>query len=272
MNKETLLKRISLIVIALVVIAGILLFTFCVTTIMKNGNQSDTNLRVKSDALIEETVGNKAVYDGWVASNEIHIMSEPSDSSKVVGTMLFNSKIEYTVLDENWFEIEYDDTVGYVPSKYISDSKTKYKSYSVPSNSGFKSYMDYKYITATDSAQYQLQHSYAQTSDSGIRTVNDRYCIAVGSYFTDDIGQYIDLILENGTVIQCVLADQKADAHTDRRNMFTNSNGCLSEFVVDTNSLNDNARIIGDISYCNSNWNSPVKEIKVYDKNIFDEQ
>lgn len=149
--------------------------------------------------------------------------------------------------------------------------ETSNDTYPVPENRGFKSYMDYRCITSKSSKQYKLQNLYAKTGDYGIRTVNDRFCIAVGSYFTSDIGQYLDLVLENGTVIQCVLADLKSDAHTDKNNIITMHNGCVSEFVVHTESLDSLAKKMGDISYCNENWKSPVKEVILYNENVFNE-
>ena len=80
-----------------------------------------------------------------------------------------------------------------------------YTTYDVPKNKGFKSYMDYRAITSRSSKQFQLQNLYANTNDCGIRVVNDRYCIAVGTHFNAEIGQYLDLILENGVIIPCVL-------------------------------------------------------------------
>ena len=84
----------------------------------------------------------------------------------------------------------------------------------VPANSGFKSYMPYTAITSKNSNQYKLQHTEAYTGEHGIRQVDGRYCIALGSYFGKEIGTYYDLVLENGTVIPCILADRKADIHT----------------------------------------------------------
>ena len=155
----------------------------------------------------------------------------------------------------------------------IKESEKKeleYKSYSIPKNKGFKSYMGYKTLTNKSSWQYKLQQSYAKTGDYGIRMVEGRYCIAVGSHFKTSIGQYLDLVLENGTVIPCIMADLKADIHTDSSNIVTLHNGCVSEFVVDTSVLNRTAKKMGDISYCLEDWKSPVVEIRVYDKNIFD--
>lgn len=133
----------------------------------------------------------------------------------------------------------------------------------VPSNNSIKSYMDYRCITSRNSKQYKLQHSLAYTGNHGIRMVGNRYCVAVGSYYTTTIGQYIDIELKNGSVIEGIIADCKADAHTDSTNRI-NPNGSVVEFVVDTKALDNTAKIMGDISYVND-WNSKVVNIKVYD-------
>ena len=123
--------------------------------------------------------------------------------------------------------------------------------------------MGYKAITLTSSNQYKLQ-KIASTDKNGFRKVGDRYCIAVGSYYTTTIGQYIDVELKNGNVIKGILADCKADKDTDSTNRI-HSDGSVVEFVVDTDHLDKTCKIMGDISYIN-NWDSKVVNIKVYDK------
>ena len=145
-----------------------------------------------------------------------------------------------------------------------TDKTNGYANYSVPSNNTIKSYMDYRCITLTNSEQYKLQNSVAYTGDYGIRMVNGRYCVAVGSYYTTTIGQYIDIELANGKVIKGILADCKDDKHTDSTNRI-NPNGSVVEFVVDTKALDSMAKKMGDISYVDD-WNSKVVNIKVYDK------
>ena len=90
-------------------------------------------------------------------------------------------------------------------SKYQGYRTIKIKS------SGFKCYTRYTAITRKSSLQYKLQKEYAYTGDYGIRMVDGRFCIAVGTAVTKKMGQYIDVVLENGTVIPCIAADQKAD-------------------------------------------------------------
>ena len=145
-----------------------------------------------------------------------------------------------------------------------------YQEYQVSPNRGFKSYMPYTAITSKSSPQYILQNQYAYTGEFGIRKVEDRFCIAIGQFSNARVGTYVDLILENEIVIPCIVGDFKANINTDSSNIVTGHNGCVSEFLIDNATLDVTAKKIGDISYCKEEWKSPVKIIKVYEKNVFD--
>lgn len=174
-------------------------------------------------------------------------------------------------LDDNDNSSDPNSSILCLNDDVVEDSQ-QYEVYVIPKNTGFKSYMDYRSITSKTSKQYKLQHIYTKTGKHGIRTTGNRYCVALGSYFGADIGQHLDLILENGVVIPCVLADQKADIHTDETNIITLQNGCVSEFVVDTDILSQITKTNGDISFCQNEWDSPVVEIWIYKENVFDEE
>ena len=207
-------------------------------------------------------------YTGYLTSN-INVRSEPSTDSEILEVYPFNQKIQYQKYNDEWVEIQYKSGIAYICSEYISDEQLDYIEYIVPITSGFKSYMSYTAITSKSSPQYKLQQS-TYTGVYGIRQYGDRYCVAIGTAFNADVGTYLDLILVNGTVIPCIVADIKADKHTDSNNMITIANGCLTEFIVDSSALNKNAKSMGDISYCNEDWNSRVEKIRVYDKNVFE--
>lgn len=105
-----------------------------------------------------------------------------------------------------------------------------------------KTYMGYQAVTCVSSYQYQLLNSeYAYTDpDTGLRMFDDsgngtdpRYCIAMGSFYTTTIGQKIDLQLEDGTIIPCVLGDAKSDLHTNDTNQYGSTNGDVAEFIID---------------------------------------
>ena len=134
----------------------------------------------------------------------------------------------------------------------------------------FKSYEDYRDIKSVTSPHYKLQRQYAYTNDDGIRMVNGRYCIALGSYFETRIGQYIDIVLANGTVIPCILGDQKANNHTGDLHVAHSTDSSVVEFIVDKEVLPRTPLIMGSISYSYSEWRSPVVQVIVYDINEFD--
>lgn len=224
-------------------------------------NMIDT---IKVEELKTTTQSYEVEYlNGWTTT-AVNVRKGPSTDSDILDTYTFNTKVKYVDFNKDWVEIKYGDSIAFMCKKYISVTECTYQEFSVPNNSGFKSYMDYRCITSTGSKQYKLQQSSAYTGTYGIRQIDGRYCVAVGSHFTTEIGEYFDLVLENGTVIPCVLGDAKADKDTDSSNIVTEHNGCLSEFIVDTGSLYSSARRMGDISYCNDDWNSPVEKIRVY--------
>ena len=97
-------------------------------------------------------------------------------------------------------------------------------------------FMDYTATTDKSSRQYALlncEDAYTDT-ETGIRMVDGRYCIALGSYYTHNVGQYVDLIFTDGTVVNCILGECKADSHTDPTNRFHAVDGSVAEFVVDS--------------------------------------
>lgn len=144
---------------------------------------------------------------------------------------------------------------------------------SSPYYTGTKKYESYTAITNTATNNYKITHSVKTTTDeNGFRKVDGRYLIAVGSGVCFTIGTYLDVYLENGSIIQCIMGDAKADVHTDSAtHIFTavNKNYCCTEFIVETGKLVKIAKEMGDCSYAFSNWQSPVKFIRVYSQNWF---
>lgn len=221
-----------------------------------------------NDFSLVSVLKDEEIKEGW-ATTKVNIRTDPSTSSLVLGTVDFNEKITYVEENEEWVKIAYNNIDAYIYKKYISDSECKSISYEIPDNQGFKSYMDYRAITAKNSTQYKIQNEYAYTGKYGIRQVGNRYCIALGTHYGAELGQFVDLKLENGVVIKCVLSEVKADKDTDKNNIFT-SNGCCSEFIIESESLNKSAKKAGNVSSCTQTWNSPVKEIIIYEKTIFE--
>lgn len=196
-------------------------------------------------------------------TTRVNIRTKPTTKSKIVRTVKTNRKIKVVKkLDNGWTKIIFKGKKRYINSKYLSKMKQKYMDMDVPSNNSFKSYMSYRCITNTGSNQYKFQQK-CYTGNYGIRMNGERYCIAVGSYYTTKIGTKIDLVMQNGAIIKCILADCKANAHTDSTNR-QNPNGSIAEFIVDMNELNSTAKYMGDISYCNKDLKGEIKKMRVY--------
>lgn len=132
----------------------------------------------------------------------------------------------------------------------------------VPKNSSKKTYMDYRKITDTSSEQYKLQQNKdCYTTDTGLRKVNEYYCIAVGTYYSDNIGDKLIVHMENGESFKAIVADIKDDKHTDETNRQHKKDGSVIEFVVDTKKLPEVVRKMGDISYMNETFKGEIKAI-----------
>lgn len=119
--------------------------------------------------------------------------------------------------------------------------------YDVPGNSSFKSYMDYHAITNKKSKQYKLQQQ-CVTDANGLRVYDGYYTIAVGTGFGAGVGDYLDVKLSTGTLLHCIVGDLKQNAHTGSDNIQVSHNGNVIEFIVDTDTLNKEARTRGNIS------------------------
>ena len=215
--------------------------------------------QIKSERIEEN---NEEEYvEAWVIK-ETKIKNKPDSNSESIGSFYWNTEVTVKYINNDWAQIK--NSKYYINRKHISEEEIKFKDYDAPAKNGIKSYMDYRCITSVSSKQYKLQANAAYTGTYGLRMVNGRYCIALGSYYTTTIGQYVDVELENGKVIKGILADCKSDAHTDSTNRI-NPNGSVVEFVVDTRALDYASMIMGDISYVNG-WDSKVVNVRVYDK------
>jgi hypothetical protein len=136
--------------------------------------------------------------------------------------------------------------------------------FEIPSgDTAFKSYMSYRAITNTRSAQYKLQQQ-CWTDDEGLRRYQDDYVIALGTYYADHIGERFKITLDTGESFTAVVGDFKANRHTDSKNQYYdtgNGRKNIVEFVVDTKELNPKARRMGDISYI-SGFEGNIKSIE----------
>lgn len=130
-----------------------------------------------------------------------------------------------------------------------------YTTLGVPTNinSSFKTYMDYRCVTNIHSPQYKYIHKWGWSDGQGFMRANgerdlgikdDYYMIALGSYYGTTIGTKYRITTDTGRVFYGVLADCKADIHTNWTNQYSFHNDIV-EFIVDTYTLNPNVRRMG---------------------------
>lgn len=249
------------------------------------------NLLINNSITTKQWKEWRVQHSGWILEDNVSIMSEPSEASEMIDVYMFNDRVSFTYYNEKWccvkvfhpninergIQIGVKVLDGYIDMNYVSGATNAYKVYKIRDFRCFKSYMSYKSIKDETSKQYELREKYAYTGEYGIRQINERFCVAVGTYFDMEIGTYFDLILENGTIIPCVLGDVKDEKHTLSDNITTAKNLCVSEFIVDEKYLpykvkNNEETSSGNISDCCEEWNSSVVEIRVYGKNVLDKE
>lgn len=197
---------------------------------------------------------------GLVYANILHIRKAPTTDSEIIGNLRYETEIYYDTYDPEWYILP---DGGYVFAKYIVDELPYLKSIS-GINDTRKSWMDYRAITSP-SSQKELQK--VSKNYYGMRTYNNRFCVATGHGICDNVGTYIDVILDNGTLIKCVVGDVKAPQHTKDSGK-VGLDGSAIEFIVDKNELTRECRISGDISDRFPEWKSSVKEVRIYDYRV----
>jgi hypothetical protein len=128
--------------------------------------------------------------------------------------------------------------------------------YLVPwQNSDFKAFMSYEMITDKTSPQWYYRNN-AWTDSNGLRRVDDDYLVAMGTYYSDRVGERFRITLDSGDVFTVRIGDIKNPLHTDIYNMYTpvkDSSGKfysanVIEFIVDTDKLDPHAAKLGTVS------------------------
>lgn len=112
-------------------------------------------------------------------------------------------------------------------------------------NSTTRSYMAYTKVTSKTSAQYALLNSEDAYTDksTGFRMYKGRYCIAIGQGYTKQIGTKIDLVLDDGSILKCVLGECKSNRDTDAKtHTYCFRDGSVAEFIIDNQYFNTNTK------------------------------
>ena len=91
--------------------------------------------------------------------------------------------------------------------------------------------------------------------DDGLGKIGDRYVVSVTSTF-GNIGDYIDVVLADGTIIKCIIGNTIKTADDNKWGL--NDGKCVVQFMVDKEKWSDESKTIASI---NPKWDQDIKEI-----------
>lgn len=131
-------------------------------------------------------------------------------------------------------------------------------------------YMGWQCITAVDSRQYKLREAAGMTFDEeGFAKIGDRYVVATTTTF-GNVGDYIDVYQEDGTIIKCIIGDIKSQRDANCNEWGHDNGHCVVEFVVDKSSwYGSSMHSNPGTSSCHPEWNQNITKI-VNKGNYFD--
>ena len=142
-------------------------------------------------------------------------------------------------------------------------------------NHNFKPYTRYTAYNLKSSQQYKLQKAAWTETRTGIRIVTDpngvdRYCVALGTAWAGGqpkhIGRCLDVYMENGAVLHCVLADVKRQEDTvEGANLYGKTYNDVLEFIVDGQKISQAVKTTGNVSNAGPEFVGGVERIEVFD-------
>lgn len=242
--------------------------------------QTCSEIEVENDTSVTQPILEKEVFVppetdcvGYCSGDAgVKIMLNADINSDCIGCIVSSDvdvKLNYAVIDDLWVYIEYQEISGFVLKnqirnfKYITET-AEYTDYFITFDNGFKSYMDYRKITDKSSRQWDYQQFAVTDEETGIRKINDRYCIALGTGFNAPVGTEVDVNLENGNIIQCIVSEVKSDKDTDALNLYHLSDGSVIEFIVDENMVKTEVKAAGSLSKVSPEFKSKIISIRKY--------
>lgn len=124
---------------------------------------------------------------------------------------------------------------------------------SMPSN--MKYCTDYRWYGIEGTPHNKMQNL-SYTDEIGCRRYNNDYCVALGSFYSERIGDRFEITLESGNVFTVITGDMKADCDTDITNMYTpcvnyENEYCANiiEFIIDEEIISDDVYNYGSLDY-----------------------
>ena len=220
---------------------------------------SPRNTEIKSASVCR--VPSSLVTSMYSTISDIAIVDDELEDSTEEISSIQEVTTEKQASQESIEQQSWDNEVSYCMN--AEPNVPNYNSHCV---SNFKSYMDYRKVSDSTSAQYSFLRSADCYTDeiTGIRKVGDRYCVAVGSAYCTEIGTKFNLVLENGNIIKCILGDTKAIKDTDEYGMYCTGDGSVVEFIVDNSTFNYKKDSSGTVNFVDG-FDGAITKVVVID-------
>ena len=123
-------------------------------------------------------------------------------------------------------------------------------------------YMGWQCITSVSSKQYKLREAAGMNFDEeGFAKIGDRYVVATTTTF-GNVGDYIDVYQEDGTIIKCIIGDIKNQNDAGCTKWGHNDGRCVVEFVVDKDKwYGSSMHVNPGTAGCHPEWNQNIDKI-----------
>lgn len=188
-------------------------------------------------------------------------MSETNLKIESIETSIIELQLKQDIICNTQNKIIFDEAVE---AKVQDNNKTLSKTDkweineevplpSMPSN--MKYCVDYRWYGIEGTPHNRMQNL-SYTDEIGCRRYNNDYCIALGSFYSERIGDRFEITLENGNVFTVITGDMKADCDTDITNMYTpcinyENEYCANivEFIIDEEVISNDIYNYGSLDY-----------------------
>lgn len=182
-------------------------------------------------------------------------------------------KNEIESMKEEIAELNNNENNNIVPIEIITESEVNKEleeitEYKVPNiSSHIKYFTDYRCYNLQYTPHYRLQQV-SWTDEQGLRRFNNDYIVALGSYYSTNIGDRFEVTLDTGMVFTIILGDGKWDADCDELCMYMpcfdyegNQAANLLEFIIDEDVLDAEVYDYGDLN-CMENFKGSVTKMR----------
>lgn len=205
-----------------------------------------TSLTILSISTVLGNTNNNVAISDLAIGESLPILSDSSKDSYL--DVVKMQREQNSLKTQEYLFTNYDISESSTTSSEIEYQTYDPKVFDVPAlPNQYVTYMPIDAIKSPSSRQYKLVNSgLVHTDEDGFSRINEDYCIALGSYYGNIVGNRYMVEFENGEIITAVLTDAKSDLHTDSNKQYSDINrifngkdGNIMEIVFDDSTTNE---------------------------------